>query len=583
MSDAFIAHYLLAPRPGDLSGASRADGPPADAAEQGPAPNGPCETFAAGVRAWLAHVNLPVPPPPPPAGVPVDVVLAAGRKRVRWTYARRPGPTRDAACDAACDAASGGADGETDGEADGRASTFAEVVLRRPDPADRGVIWTTRATAVEGAPAMGGGPGVAAIVVRVSSADDRDRTGAEDGEDVRAPDRLALPPILLPVLGDRAVLADANGEPFHPRPVPLAAATLPDFVDHVLCDPRRARPVVVLTPDREGRQVVPPPEVAREFFGLADVYLVQRPADTFTLTDALGDRMLSVFWGAMRVYGPGFTRSADPYAHPLLFPERAIERPVRDALRRRLAHGTAARWRGRAETARIDARLDVLRMEAVLRVQVRAEVLAELAGAGPAAARGAAPTGAAPASGAGRAVAREREEVRLDALRAENARLRAEVAALRRRAPASSGTLEQIVALASERYGDALYFLPSAYRTARASPYRRPEEVLRLFEGLARVARQCQQGAAPGGVYEACRAAGLDYASGAAESTSARLRAQYVFHDGARAYTCAEHLRRGVSPDPAESLRIYFTSRDLCDERFVVGHVGAHLRTMTTN
>ena len=84
-----------------------------------------------------------------------------------------------------------------------------------------------------------------------------------------------------------------------------------------LLDPQRRHPVVVVSahPSADG-PYLDAAVIANDLKGLAPVVVVGADA-TYGLTDALGDRQLSVFYGAGRVYPVGLTWLADMYRAPL--------------------------------------------------------------------------------------------------------------------------------------------------------------------------------------------------------------------------------------------------------------------------
>ncbi|MDT8342495.1 MAG: hypothetical protein RQ751_13370 [Longimicrobiales bacterium] len=118
-----------------------------------------------------------------------------------------------------------------------------------------------------------------------------------------------------------------HGGPLAPRP--LAERDVVDFVRSVLLAPARREPVAVLSPFEEGGFAMPPDEVARELLGLAPLYVIGAHRTTFRLSDAVGDKRLSCFWGALRIYMPGFSLSDDPLDHPLMVADRLLDPVVR--------------------------------------------------------------------------------------------------------------------------------------------------------------------------------------------------------------------------------------------------------------
>ena len=81
-------------------------------------------------------------------------------------------------------------------------------------------------------------------------------------------------------------------------------------------------PIIVIThPYGSEDYLVEPAALARNTQGLAHVFCLSRNA-AFGLSDLMGGKTLSVFDGAVRTFYPGFSLDADPYAHPLVLPQR---------------------------------------------------------------------------------------------------------------------------------------------------------------------------------------------------------------------------------------------------------------------
>lgn len=115
------------------------------------------------------------------------------------------------------------------------------------------------------------------------------------------------------------------------RPRTILPGDEPDFVRSVLEAPARQTPVVLLTPQDDGSFVVDPESFARELLGRALLYVVREPRQTFGITDELGDRRLSAYFGAARVYYQGFTRYDDGADHTLLIADRLSDPLMRAA------------------------------------------------------------------------------------------------------------------------------------------------------------------------------------------------------------------------------------------------------------
>jgi hypothetical protein len=85
-----------------------------------------------------------------------------------------------------------------------------------------------------------------------------------------------------------------------------------------LTDPQRRLPVVAVTAKRGASSFIKPDRLADSLLGLAHVVGVL-PEATYAVSAAVTPTR-SAFGGAIRLYWPGFTAEADPYAHPLWMP-----------------------------------------------------------------------------------------------------------------------------------------------------------------------------------------------------------------------------------------------------------------------
>lgn len=122
-------------------------------------------------------------------------------------------------------------------------------------------------------------------------------------------------------------------------PVCLDEQNIGEFVGDVLFADSREWPVIVLSAFEQGGYVVPPEALADELLGLARVYYLGNHATSFRLTDLLGGKELSCFWGATRVYLPRFSCADPGLEHPLLFPDDLLDPASRAELVGELAVG----------------------------------------------------------------------------------------------------------------------------------------------------------------------------------------------------------------------------------------------------
>lgn len=422
----------------------------------------------------------------------------------------------------------------------------------------------------------------------------------------------------------------------------LSLPEMDSFVRDVLLGDRDG-PVAVLAPMEDEGYLVPPRVLADELFGLAPLYVMERQACTFALTDAVGDKRLSAYFGALRIYQAGFTCADSGAEHWLLLRDR-VEDPVeRAGLIGRLGLAAAQR-RGPIEGLR--SRVESRSVPAVRTAdRTAADPAEEKTAATRSPATPAAGTATPPATPA--AAGTELHLPQLAALPeilqslsarigdlagtiahlvAVNAQLSDEIARLRTatavRASSSqalerrlgaieslldpeSGVEEErqaredgddgeeesasgpqlldVVRQAGSEYGENLLVLESAERSAADSPYQDVDRVAAVLQAMAFVANRRQEGTLGTGLRAAFQELGIDYRASISKSTSEKLRQQYLFTgpDGQQ-YECYEHIAIGGTYDPRRCLRIYFTSRSPSESRFVIGHVGRHLTSMSS-
>ena len=107
--------------------------------------------------------------------------------------------------------------------------------------------------------------------------------------------------------------------------LPISAQRVGHLV-HRLKDPSRRLPVVLISVAQGSTEpLVSPQGLADQLAGLAEVALLQDESASWELTQRVG-RPLACFWGAMRLYWPGFELGADdPYAHRVWLANRIEE------------------------------------------------------------------------------------------------------------------------------------------------------------------------------------------------------------------------------------------------------------------
>ena len=210
---------------------------------------------------------------------------------------------------------------------DGEPGTWTgELVWRHPHPVLAGAPCTTHVVIVERS-------GHVSLTVRVTADDGlasiRGNVGAGQAR-----------PAFLSEL-NRTLRLTFDGADAEPRT--LGDDDIEQFVRDVLLAESRQCPTAVLAPLEQGGYVVSPELVAEELLGLAHVYRLERHSTTFRLSDALGDPRLSAYWGALRIYMPGFSCAERPEDHPLLVRERLEDPVIRTGLVGLLGRAAASR------------------------------------------------------------------------------------------------------------------------------------------------------------------------------------------------------------------------------------------------
>jgi hypothetical protein len=437
----------------------------------------------------------------------------------------------------------------------------------------------------------------------------------------------ARPAFLTPM--NRALRLSFDGNDATPRAID--DMEIDAFVRDVLLSESRTAPVAVLAPLEEGGHLVPPNELADALLGLAHVYYIERHPTTFRLTDSLGDRRLSVYWGALRVYRPGFSCADRPEDHDLLVRDRVIDPIMRTELFGKLGRLASQRVtmpagvEERRNPPAMHQPAAVIAPEAVPATALVQDSQPLPATAPPAIVQPVWPAGlldlAPTVASLAAAVASLVESNRaltdeIARLRTTNAVRAGNAAALERRiggleqqldhyfAPPTailpdestgdaadyevtddgdSVTLTDVLQQAAVTHADALLVLEPAERSAAESPFEDPERVAVILDAMAAVARRRQEGALGMSLREAFRELGIDYRGGVSATTSRRNLQQYhVIGSQGERYECEEHIVLGGTYDPRRCLRIYFTSRAPVEPRFVIGHVGRHFRVATT-
>lgn len=457
---------------------------------------------------------------------------------------------------------------------------IADYVLRHPDQENAELSWVTRfsylARREQSITSPYAGPVRFFLTAEVSV----------EGPPDLARHKFTSRPSLIPMLNDIFAISDGDLE-FRTVARGVPTNGVGDFVQYTLEDPKRRFPIVVLSEQRERGFLVSPSTLATQYFAVAHVYTLGW-REALTLSSEVGS-IRSVYNGAMRIYFPGFSRTKSASSHPLVPAHRFGDSRFRTRLAAAISEETVRHF------AEVELPTHTLAERRVLAYDAaRARMAQQLKASVP-------PSELRSYQELVDAYEGETEEIRsrLDAANATIALLQQKNAALRHALSQVNGgaakedsavqsllaeepptTPLEAVERAAALTSDTLNILPSAYETAEESGYAQPELILDYLLALGEVAAKKHDDSLGTTLRDTFRARGIDYSPKNSENTETRLRAQYRFKDGATTYVCEEHLRRGN--DPALGLRIYFDS-ETDDGRFVIGHIGRHLDTNTTN
>ena len=400
---------------------------------------------------------------------------------------------------------------------------------------------------------------------------------------------------------------------------PLAAHPLHDieidgFVNNIVANSARDIPVVVLAPFEDGTFAIDPDQLMWELLGRARLYVIHDHRITYHLSDAVGDKRLSCYWGASRCYFPEWSRHDEPRDHPLLVADR-----LADPLMRATWLGEIGMWTGAAvvmppsiaqRKAALERKVEKKKVAAVtepgpvphitdhgsLVVDLLAEMrnVSKMVG-GLANEVERLRTLAAVRSSSNSAI--ERRLARLEDIlqhafpdgvassSEENSYATSTDTHDEHSGDEDEGrvVLLDVVQSSAETHSDVLVFLDSALTSAADSPYEDPERIRAILDAMARVSRLRMEGALGMSLRDAFSDLGIDYRAAIARGTSAKLREQYRFRQrNGSLVEAEEHIVLGNTYDPRRCLRIYFSSRVPNESRFVIAHVGRHFDVKRT-
>ncbi len=424
---------------------------------------------------------------------------------------------------------------------------------------------------------------------------------AREGAELRFTLRLAIEPIDMRVVPARfevrpprivSALAETlsgtiDGQLVSSRPAQIGIDDVGRLVD-LLTSPTRRLPVVAITSDpRFGRPLIDERRAAERLVGIAHVVTLLTGQVTWALTNELGENLLSVFGGAVRIYWPGFDRNADPFDHRLWLPTRIEEveasgRPLVDQLARLVSSVAVLRvpsdqlarrlW-GLADVEARGELDDLRRRIAAAPEEFTAELWTDYE----------------------RLIdtdMTQRERIR--ALEDEITAIRQNYGALARdyglTAAASVDEADDddeittprvAVDVAARNYSDVLVLLPEAIESADDCTYPNVPKLFSALNTIGDVARGWRAGTLSAGFPGAFKDAGLEYGPGVSNLTVGRTGSEYLRTYQGHEILLGPHVKLGKGTSAALLARIYWWV-DEDARQFVIGHVGRHLKDGTT-
>lgn len=370
------------------------------------------------------------------------------------------------------------------------------------------------------------------------------------------------------------------GHPYSVTPENVGAEHV-ELLAKELCDSTRAHPIVLVSRRvQDDMPLANSSDLAERLAGVAKVYELADKWASFRMTEEVG-KALSCYAGAVRLYWPAFNLQDDPFKHQVWMPWQFKDADVTERSLGQLCNMVfeAAAFR---------------HVEPLAMARVRATAERE--------AREAARSGRAKSEDELLDDLIEMEEKLKEAERAnadlkkDNETLRENTAALVAHAswkdrapapqpqalpelaePAAAASIEEAVQRA-EAISKHLRFLPSAYSSASASPYRQPERVQEALAALEEVASIWAEtvgaGKAGGSVRQLFKARGFDYADDVSQTSKGKWGSEYTATYNGQELDISPHITLGAKQADT-CLSIHWAWHK--DERVaVVAHVGRH-------
>jgi hypothetical protein len=375
--------------------------------------------------------------------------------------------------------------------------------------------------------------------------------------------------------------------PLKPRELDRSDAEL--FVEDTLCASERWLPVVAISPEQGMRDyLLDPVELQQTLLGHAQVVAFRDVSAGRAWTEALGNKELSCYLGAVRLYWPGFNLRAKPPEHPLYLADSIRwhteqQQPLGQHLFRTLVAVSGFRF-SNPPTARMVR--DAIEADKVARFQTMIKNSQALEEAGQIL------TELERAWDENEQLKLERDEARNQVSELSRELESQKEAWLAFKGARNNGTAGDVsvsplpraplttVSEAANRaaadFCGSLIFLPSGFESAQLSPYRWPDRVYSLFRALDELTRRWQQSGSIGtGWHAALKPKGFDYAEFISPTAKGKFGDEYTFQYEGRPVMFEHHVTIGArSADTCISIHWF---RDEAKKRLIIGWCGKHL------
>ena len=359
------------------------------------------------------------------------------------------------------------------------------------------------------------------------------------------------------------------------KPMAVDEQAVESFVDQLLRSDERGLPVIVVS-KRSGELLTDPNDLQRRLAARALVAVVEEDA-TRLMSDRLG-RGMACYGGAVRIYQPRLAESDSPRLHRFWLP--GAVRNSNDKFINELLVQVAL---NAAESSAVgdfdDVRARVLRAE-------RRTATASLA-------HGAEDVEALYELLDEEAKRREEAETERDEQRrlaiqferlvdmqvARAEELEQELSELRDGAGIQVKNVREAVSRAQKQFSGLRFFKSAVKSSEQVQGFPRPQEVYQALQTLHSLSGELHRNS---GVRRAqwLKERGVDFAEHESQSTMGKFKGERTFLDDERDahVEMQSHIKLGGGFGGAGTLRIH-VAWDESEERWLVGHVGRHLRT----